>query len=168
MTSASGKDVYISWNGPEGGDLYVGQSHDYGATWKQIRVVTSKRYFYAYDGIVLPDGTVIFSESSFLYTCAGSGSFNCVSSGQVWHHAVISRDNGDTWENVIVAKVRIGENCFSVGCGEFYTGQTSVATDAHQRFHAVMLAVSAGSDSESRRSHSRPKLGKQTASSSPT
>src|SRR5207249_2748429 len=90
-------------------------------------------YFYAYDGIVLPDGTVMFSESSFRYTCAGSGSFNCVSSGQVWHHAVISRDNADTWENVIVAKVPIGEDCFSFGCGEFYTGQTSVATDANGR-----------------------------------
>src|SRR5439155_16596837 len=108
-TSPSGQDVYVSWNGPTGGDLWVGVSHDYGATWKQIRVVTGRRYFYAYDGIVLPDGTVMFSESSFRYTCAGSGSFNCVSSGQVWHHAVISRDNGDTWENVIVAKVPIGK-----------------------------------------------------------
>jgi hypothetical protein len=132
-TSPTGQDVYVSWNGPTGGDLWVALSHDYGATWKQIRVVTSKRYFYAYDGVVLPDGTVIFSESSFRYTCAGSGSFNCVSSGEVWHHAVISRDNGATWENVIVAKVPIGEACFSFGCGEFYTGQTSVATDAHGR-----------------------------------
>ena len=132
-TSPSGSDVYVSWNGPTGGDLWVGVSHDYGATWTQIRVVTSRRYFYAYDGVVLPDGTVIFSESSFRYTCAGSGSFNCVSSGEVWHHAVISRDHGDTWENAIVAKVPIGEGCFSFGCGEFYTGQSSVATDANGR-----------------------------------
>jgi hypothetical protein len=132
-SSPSGKDVYVSWNGPTGGDLWVGVSHDYGATWKQIRVVKSRRYFYAYDARVLPDGTAIFSESSFRYTCAGSGSFNCISSGEVWHHAVISRDNGDTWENHIVAKVPIGEDCFSFGCGEFYTGQTSVATDAQGR-----------------------------------
>ena len=31
--SRSGKDVYVSWNGPSNGDLYVGQSHDYGVTW---------------------------------------------------------------------------------------------------------------------------------------
>jgi BNR repeat-like domain len=130
-TSPSGKDVYASWNGPTGGDLWMGVSHDYGATWAQTRVVNSKRYFYAYDAKVLPDGTVIFSESSFQYTCEGSGSFNCVSSGDIWHHAIISRNDGATWQNEIVAKVPIGENCFSAGCGEFYTGQTSVATDAH-------------------------------------
>jgi hypothetical protein len=129
-TSPSGKDVFVSWNGPTGGDLWMGVSHDYGATWTQTRVVDSKRYFYAYDAKVLPDGTVIFSESSFQYTCEGSGSFNCVSSGDIWHHAIISRDNGTTWENVIVAKVLTGEDCFSEGCGEFYTGQTSIATDA--------------------------------------
>jgi Neuraminidase (sialidase) len=130
-TSSSGKDVFVSWNGPTGGDLWMGMSHDYGATWTQTRVVDSQRYFYAYDGKVLPDGTVVFSESSFQYTCKGGGGFNCVSSGTIWHHAIISRDNGRTWHNVIVAKVLIGENCFSAGCGEFYTGQTSVATDAH-------------------------------------
>jgi hypothetical protein len=130
-TSPSGKNVYLSWNGPTGGDLWVGVSHDYGATWTQTRVVDSKRYFYAYDAKTLPDGTVIFSESSFQYSCEGSGSFNCVSTGKVWHHAIISRDNGATWANTIVAKVPIGVNCFSAGCGEFYTGQTSVATDAN-------------------------------------
>jgi hypothetical protein len=57
VTSASGKDVYVSWNGPEGGDLYVGQSHDYGATWTQQKLSDYKRYYYAYDGRVLADGT---------------------------------------------------------------------------------------------------------------
>ena len=132
-TSANGKNVYVSWNGPTGGDLWVGVSHDFGATWTQTRVVDSRRYFYAYDAKTLPDGTVIFSESSFKYTCAGSGGSNCISSGEVWHHAVISRNNGATWQNVIVAKVPIGENCYSTACGEFYTGQTSVATDANGR-----------------------------------
>ena len=52
--SASGKDVYVSWNGPQGGDLYVGQSHDYGATWTQQKLVTDKRYYYAYDATRAP------------------------------------------------------------------------------------------------------------------
>ena len=43
----------------------------------------------------------------------------------------------------------------------------SVTTDAHQRFQAAMLAVRAGNASESRRSHSNPKLGNTTASSRP-
>ena len=123
-TSASGKDVYVSWNGPQGGDLYVGQSHDYGATWMQQKLTTSKRYYYAYDGRVLAGGTVVFSESSLLYTGGKAVS------GQVWHHAIISRDGGTRWQNIVVAKVPVGEPCVSDGCGpDFYTGQTSVVAD---------------------------------------
>ena len=124
-TSASGKDVYISWNGPEGGDLYVGQSHDYGETWTQQKLSDSKRYYYAYDGRVLADGTVVFSESSLQYS--GSKTVQ----GEVWHHAVISRDGGATWEDRVVAKVPVGENCVADGCKpDFYIGQTSVVSDA--------------------------------------
>jgi hypothetical protein len=124
-SSASGKDVYVSWNGPQGGDLYVGISHDFGETWTQQKLSDDKRYYYAYDARVLGDGTVIFSESSIVY----SGLRNV--NGEVWHHAVISRDKGTTWQNVIVAKVPLGENCIADGCGpDFYTGQTSVVGDA--------------------------------------
>ena len=124
-SSASGKDVYVSWNGPQGGDLYVGISHDFGETWTQQKLSDDKRYYYAYDARVLGDGTVIFSESSIVY----SGLTNV--NGEVWHHAVISRDKGATWRNVIVAKVPLGENCIADGCGpDFYTGQTSVVGDA--------------------------------------
>jgi BNR repeat-like domain len=124
-SSASGKDVYVSWNGPQGGDLYVGISHDYGETWTQKKLSGDKRYYYAYDARVLGDGTVIFSESSIVY----SGLTKV--SGEVWHHAVISRDKGKTWENVVVAKVPQGEFCVADGCGpDFYAGQTSVVPDA--------------------------------------
>jgi hypothetical protein len=123
--SPSGKDVYVSWNGPQGGDLYVGQSHDYGATWTQQKLSDDKRYYYAYDARVLSDGTIVFSESSIVY----SGLTNV--SGEVWHHAVISRDKGQTWTNVVVAKVPQGEFCVADGCGpDFYAGQTSVVSDA--------------------------------------
>jgi hypothetical protein len=123
--NASGKDVYVSWNGPQGGDLYVGISHDYGETWTQQKLSDDKRYYYAYDGRVLGNGTVIFSESSIVY----SGLTNV--SGEVWHHVVISRDKGATWENVVVAKVPQGEFCVAAGCGpDFYAGQTSVVSDA--------------------------------------
>ena len=43
----------------------------------------------------------------------------------------------------------------------------SATTVAHHRFHAAMLAVSAGRDVESRRSHNNPKFGNTTASSRP-
>ena len=123
--SPSGKNVYVSWNGPQGGDLYVGISHDFGETWTQKKLSDDKRYYYAYDARVLGDGTVIFSESSIVY----SGLTNV--SGEVWHHAIISRDKGETWENVIVAKVPLGESCIADGCyADFYAGQTSVVGDA--------------------------------------
>jgi hypothetical protein len=126
--SPSGKDVYVSWNGPQGGDLYVGQSHDYGATWTQQHLSDAKRYYYAYDARVLADGTVVFSESSLEY--AGSKNVQ----GEVWHHAIISRDGGSTWENVVVAKVPIGETCVADGCKpDFYIGQTSVVSPAPGR-----------------------------------
>jgi BNR repeat-like domain len=123
--SPSGKDVYVSWNGPQGGDLYVGISHDYGETWTQKKLSDSKRYYYAYDARVFSDGTVVFSESSIVY----QGSSNV--EGEVWHHAIISRDQGATWENVVVTKVPIGEACVAAGCSPaFYIGQTSVVSDA--------------------------------------
>jgi hypothetical protein len=121
--SRSGRDVYTSWNGPQGGDLYVGVSHDYGGTWSQQKLTTAKRYYFAYDGTVLPNGTVIFSESSLTY----SGK---TVEGPIWHHAIISRDHGTSWENVVVDKVPNGEPCVAEGCGsDFYTGQTSVTSD---------------------------------------
>jgi hypothetical protein len=123
--SPSGQHVYVSWNGPQGGDLYVGISHDYGETWTQKKLSDSKRYYYAYDGRVLSDGTVVFSESSIVYQ--GSSRVE----GQVWHHAIISRDQGATWENRIVAKVPVGEACIAEGCNpDYYIGQTSVVSDA--------------------------------------
>jgi hypothetical protein len=123
--SASGRDVYVSWNGPQGGDLYVGQSHDYGATWTQQKLTTGKRYYYAYDARALADGTVVFAESSVTY--AGSKNVG----GQVWHHAIISRDRGRSWKNVVVAKVPVGEACVADGCKpDFYIGQASVVSDA--------------------------------------
>jgi hypothetical protein len=124
-TNASGKDIYVSWNGPTVGDLYVGQSHDFGKTWTQQKLSDDKRYYYAYDARVLSDGTVVFSESSIQY----AGLKNVA--GEVWHQAIISRDKGQTWENRIVAKVPVGQNCVADGCHpDFYIGQTSVVSDA--------------------------------------
>src|SRR4051812_1783808 len=124
-SSASGRHVYVSWNGPQGGDLYVGISHDFGETWTQKKLTSDKRYYYAYDARVLGDGTVVFSESSIQY----AGLTNVA--GEVWNHAIISRDRGKTWENVVVAKTAVGENCIADGCKpDFYIGQSSVVGDS--------------------------------------
>ena len=123
-TSPYGRDVYVSWNGPTGGDLYVGVSHDFGRTWSQHRLSKTGRYYYAYDATTRPNGDVVFSESSVVYGPSEE------LEGKIWHHAVISRDRGKTWQNVIVDKVEIGKPCVADGCSsDYYTGQTSVAND---------------------------------------
>jgi hypothetical protein len=137
-SSADGKDVYVSWNGPQGGDLYVGVSHDFGQTWSQTKLTSSDRYYYAYDATTLPDGTVVFSESSEIY-----GPGQAVTEA-VQHHAIISRDRGSTWENVVVASVENGEPCVAEGCyADYYTGQTSVASDPAGRLAFAYEGASA-------------------------
>jgi hypothetical protein len=125
-TDPTGKDVYVSWNGPTGGDMWIAQSHDFGVTWTQQKVVDSGRYFFAYDATVLSDGTVVFSEGSLTYTGPGGSA-----EGEVWQHAFVSHDRGTTWQNVIVDKVPVGEACIAAGCSsDFYLGHSSVSADS--------------------------------------
>ena len=50
--SNDGNDVYASFNGPTGGDPWIAQSHDAGATWTQVKITNSDRYVFAFDGDV--------------------------------------------------------------------------------------------------------------------
>jgi Neuraminidase (sialidase) len=125
-TSDDGRHVYVSWNGPTGGDPWVAQSHDAGATWSQTKLVDSGRYFFAMDADVLPNGTVIFSESSFDYSGPAGSAI-----GQVRHHAFISRNAGATWANVVLGTVELGEPCESELCyADFYAGHSAVTADS--------------------------------------
>ena len=125
-TSRNGVHVYVSWNGPQGGDPWIAQSHDAGATWTQRKIRSNERYFYAYDGVVLGDGTVVLSESSMTY----GGSSSLV--GVVRHHALISRDRGATWQLTRVASVRPGQPCADCRA-DYYAGHSSVSSDAAGR-----------------------------------
>jgi hypothetical protein len=127
-TSDDGQDVYVSWNGPTGGDPFVAQSHDGGSTWTQTKLVNSGRYFFAFDADVAADGTVYFSESSLQYTSAGkSGGVTDL----IEHHVFISRNEGATWEDHVVATVQPGVVCDAAGCTpDFYTGHTALSVDA--------------------------------------
>jgi hypothetical protein len=126
--SDDGRDVYVSWNGPTGGDPWVTASHDFGATWSQTKLVDSTRYFFAFDADVASDGTVYLSESSILYTSAGnSGTLG----GTIDHHVFVSTDEGATWQNRLVASVQPGRPCSAAGClPDFYTGHTALSVDA--------------------------------------
>jgi len=124
-TSDDGRDVYVSWNGPTGGDPWVARSHDFGATWSQTKLVNGQRYFFAFDAEVTPDGTVVLSESSFDYSGPAASAI-----GQVTHHAFISRNDGATWENHLLGSVELGEACVSEGCyADFYAGHNAVTAD---------------------------------------
>jgi hypothetical protein len=95
-TSDDGRDVYVSWNGPNGGDAWVAQSHNFGVSWTQTKVVDSPRYFFAYDADVLPNGTVVFAESSIDYS--SSSGQNGQIGGVVQFHALVSSNAGQTWQ----------------------------------------------------------------------
>ncbi|GIU97627.1 MAG: hypothetical protein KatS3mg013_1430 [Actinomycetota bacterium] len=51
----------------------------------RTKLVDSARYFFAYDGTVLPDGTVVISQSSIDYSGPGGSPV-----GQVWQHVFVS------------------------------------------------------------------------------
>ena len=123
--SNDGQHVYVSWNGPNAGDPWVAQSHNAGVSWTQTKLVDGPRYFYAYDADVLPNGTVVFSESSILY--GGQGS---TPEGVVQHHTFVSTNQGATWTNVLVDSVELGEPCIAAGCySDFYMGHNGVSAD---------------------------------------
>ena len=124
--SDDGQDVFVSWNGPSGGDAFVARSNDGGATWRRRKVVDSDRYYFAYDGTITPSGSVVLAESSLDYSGPDGAPV-----GTVKHHALISDDGGDTWRNVVVGSGRIGPPCVAVACpNDYYLGHSSVASDA--------------------------------------
>jgi hypothetical protein len=127
--SDNGQDVFISFNGPTGGDPYVAQSHNAGATWAQTKLVDSNRYYFAFDADVAPNGTVYFAESSILY--GGGGNKGTTPTGQIDYHAFVSTDNGATWADRIVAQVQPGVACDAAGCPpDYYLGHTALSVDA--------------------------------------
>src|SRR3954454_24121907 len=125
-TSDNGQDIYVSFNGPTGGDPYVAQSHDAGATWTQTKVVDSSRYFFAFDGDVLPNGNVVFSESSLDYSGPGGSLV-----GQSQIDVIRSTNKGASWTNSVVDTVELSPVCTAAGCpDDYYPGHTAISADA--------------------------------------
>lgn len=124
-TSADGQDVYVTFNGPTGGDVFAAASHDGGATWERSRILSGRRYYFAYQGAVAPDSTVTFAQSSFTYTGPGAAA-----EGQVFAHAISSADGGLTWTDTVVDRSELGEPCTSEWCyPDYYDGHAALAGD---------------------------------------
>ena len=121
--SDDGRDVYISFNGPQGGDPWIAQSHDGGRTWTQARVTKSKLYYYTFGGDVTPNGRVVFSESAVDY----SNDIQLAGTTKVF--AVVSSDRGKTWKRVLVDSFPVGLQ--SPEHADYYVGHTALASDGH-------------------------------------
>jgi hypothetical protein len=123
--SDDGRDVYASWNGPTGGDGWVAQSHDAGATWTQTKVIDDAQYHFAYDGDVLPNGTVAFVETGVSYTGPGASA-----EGQTSVRVITSTNRGATWSTTLVDSVELGQPCESDGCyADFYDAHAALSAD---------------------------------------
>jgi hypothetical protein len=130
--SDTGTDVYIGFNGPTGGDPYVAQSHDGGATWTQRKIVDSNRYFFNFDADVAPDGTVYIAESSLLY--GRGGNKGATPTGTIDEHVFVSTDRGASWTDRLVAQVQPGLACVAAGCTpDYYLGHEALTVDATGR-----------------------------------
>jgi hypothetical protein len=122
--SDDGMDIYAAFNGPTGGDPWIAQSHDAGATWTQVKQIDSKKYVYAFDADVAPDGTVYIAEGAIQY----QGSTSVV--GTIEHRVFISTDRGRTFSDHVVATVQPGMLCVSTGCHpDFYIGHEALSVD---------------------------------------
>jgi hypothetical protein len=127
-TSDNGRDLYVTFNGPTGGDPWVAQSHDSGATWTQAKLVDSNRYFFAFDADVAPDGTVYLAQSSLLY--GGGGNKGSYPTGAIEEHVFVSRNAGGTWEDKLVATVQPGLACTTGGCTpDYWLGHNALSVD---------------------------------------
>ena len=127
--SDDGRDVYVSFNGPTGGDPWLAQSHDFGATWTQTKLVDSNRYFFDFDADVASDGTVYFAQSAILY--GGGGNKGTTPSGTIDYHVFVSTDRGGHWTDRLVASVQPGIACVAAGCPpDFYLGHDALSVDS--------------------------------------
>jgi len=152
--SDNGVDVYISFNGPTGGDPWMAQSHDSGATWTQTKLVDSNLYYFDFDSDVAADGTVYFAQTAILY--GGGGNKGTTPTGQIEEHVFISRDRGATWENRTIASVFPGTACVADGCPpDYYLGHIALSADGNGNLVALYdgAAVAGGPQTiQSRRS----------------
>jgi hypothetical protein len=127
VVGSDGRDVYVGFNGPTGGDAWISASHDGGRTWTPVLVMRTRRYTFACGGYVAPDGTITFTDISYRY--AGPKD---VAQGPVQIHAFTSADGGTTWTSTLIDTLKLGVPCTSSGCyADFYDSGPALGGDAN-------------------------------------
>jgi hypothetical protein len=127
--SDGGVDVYVAFNGPTGGDPWLAQSHDGGATWTQRKLVDSNRYIFAFDGDVDSSGTVYFAETSILY--GGGGNKGTTPTGPIEEHVYVLTGGGQTFTDRLVGSIQPGLACVAAGCPpDYYLGHAAITAYA--------------------------------------
>ncbi len=111
--SRDGRDVYIGFNGPTAGDIWVAQSHDSGATFTTSKVQTSDRYYF--------DGAVWVSRNGVDIAFA-ENDFSQDYTGEVGQDVMVSHDRGRTWQTVQVDVTKDMPDCSSRSCYYGYYG----------------------------------------------
>jgi hypothetical protein len=129
--SPTGADVFIAFNSS---DSYVATSHDRGATFTiSARTNSDGLYWFAEQGVVAPDGTVMFGESAEEQSGLGP----------VQLAIVRSTDRGAHWSTSIIGVSQERPPCTTSTCPvDFYGPQTAVAVDQAGKALAVYAANS--------------------------
>jgi hypothetical protein len=124
--SPTGADVYIAFNSS---DSYVATSHDHGATFAvSARTNSDGLYWFAEQGAVAPDGTIMFGESAEQQSGLGSSELAVVR----------STNGGATWSTTVIGTSQERPPCTIATCTvDFYGPQTAVAIDRAGRALAV-------------------------------
>jgi len=129
--SPSGADVYVAFNSS---DSYVAVSHDHGTTFAISKPTNSDgRYWFAEEGAVAPNGTVMFGESAEEQSGLGP----------VQLAIVRSVDGGAHWSTSVIGVSHERPPCTTATCPvDFYGPQTAVAIDSTGQALAVYAANS--------------------------
>jgi len=120
--SPDGGDVYVAFNRSVS---FVAASHDGGASFEppvRTNPQGQNRYYYHYNGVVLPGGEVVIAATSLPY--------DPYARGIVRYLVLRSTDGGTTWDQIPIDYVQEQPDCYTQGCRhDHWAGLSSIGMD---------------------------------------